>query len=381
MPSMASVPPPRHATPSSDEGGQKDLRSKRSCIAINCSDGSQVIFFRPQRPRSGSYAAVSPSHSPSPPPGPDLGSGSTSGPSPGDNEGSGPGGKTKAKRPVSMPARLDVYDSGIHAGQSHRSLPAYLHGRCTECGRLRGHSDSCVFGNRLFVSSLTSSEARPSAPIPVLQVSREIHNNGNIEYQQTQRGRGPHAQGGTRTRTPQPQSVDVDHDRQMAGTIPRSPSSEHSETRRGGTPQLGRSANPGSSPHSRRTPSQNSRTPSPIQGFPHDHRTPPPPPHRSPTRNSRPGPSSRGLSRQGQRRRLLVKSAVLDRSSSRPSQPLLSIPPPPPPRQIPTRAARAQHRGSASRFPLFTTALFRRQHNTRGLRERELPSRRRRGWW
>ncbi|KAI1423161.1 hypothetical protein F5Y12DRAFT_558095 [Xylaria sp. FL1777] len=59
----------RHPT-DSNEGSEESLRSKRSSITIEWSDGSKVIFFRPPHPRS-SFGWASPSQlSPSPPPPP-----------------------------------------------------------------------------------------------------------------------------------------------------------------------------------------------------------------------------------------------------------------------------------------------------------------------
>ncbi|TRX91684.1 hypothetical protein FHL15_007466 [Xylaria flabelliformis] len=262
---MASTPSPRSPTqPFSDEESQETLRSKRSSIMIRCSDGSEVIFLRPHHPRSASYATVSTSHSPSPSSGPDSGSGPTSGPSFGRSEGSGPDDKKrkKGKRPVSMPAHPNVYDIDNRSGQSYRSLPTYLHERCSECGDLRGHSDLCSIGNRLFLASL---EARRSAPADGIE-------------QRTRHGLGSPRQRGIS----QPQPADVDHSRLTSGTtISRSPSSRHNETRQRGSPQRERSTDSRSPTHSQRAPN---RTPSSQQqqGIQHS----PGSPHRPPSRNS-----------------------------------------------------------------------------------------------
>ncbi|KAI3324195.1 hypothetical protein HD806DRAFT_62510 [Xylariaceae sp. AK1471] len=67
----------RHTYYSRDDG-EDNLRSKRSSITIECSDGSKVIFVRPHRRRSGSNSASqSGSSSPAPPlePGPENGGG------------------------------------------------------------------------------------------------------------------------------------------------------------------------------------------------------------------------------------------------------------------------------------------------------------------
>ncbi|KAI0906198.1 hypothetical protein F4823DRAFT_90972 [Ustulina deusta] len=66
---MESTPRRRYPTHFTEEG-EESLRSKRSSITIEWSDGSKVIFIRPPRPRS-SLGWVSPhvsSPSPSPPP-------------------------------------------------------------------------------------------------------------------------------------------------------------------------------------------------------------------------------------------------------------------------------------------------------------------------
>ncbi|KAI1743050.1 hypothetical protein F4680DRAFT_391510 [Xylaria scruposa] len=222
---MASIPSPRSPAPFSDGGSQGTLRSKRSSIMIKCSDGSEVIFLRPHRPRSGSYTAISTSHSPPPP---DSGSGPSPGPSPGDSDGS----------------------------QSHKSLPIYLPGRCSECGYLRGHSDICFIGNWLFTSSLTS---RPSAPVPV-QADEEIHNNG-IGTRRTQHRHDSIRRGGI--------VADVYHSRSTTGSISRSPSSRPSETGRRGVPRSGRSADPRFPTHSQCARSQTNHTPSSRQGIQH----------------------------------------------------------------------------------------------------------------
>ncbi|KAI0856928.1 hypothetical protein F4860DRAFT_491304 [Xylaria cubensis] len=251
---MASTPSPRSPAPFSDEGSQETLRSKRSSIMIKCSDGSEVIFFRPQHPRSASYATVSTSHSPSPSSsGPD----SRSGPSSGGSEGSGPDDKRKGKRPVSMPAHSNIYDSDNRSGRSHRSLPTYWHGRCSECAYFQGHSETCSIGNRLFLASL---EARPSASVP-MQADGERHNNDGIE-QRTRHGlSSPRRRG-----MPLPQPADT----------AQSSSSAHSETRRRGRSTDSRSPN-----HSQRARPGPNRAPSSQQGIQHSSGNPPTPPSRN----------------------------------------------------------------------------------------------------
>ncbi|KAI0185573.1 hypothetical protein EV127DRAFT_196261 [Xylaria flabelliformis] len=247
---MASTASPRSpAPPFSDEESQETLRSKRSSIMIKCSDGSEVIFLRPNHPRSSSYATVSTSHSPSP--------SSGSGPSSGGSEGSGPDDKKrKGKRPVSLPAHSNVvYDSDNRSHQSHRSLPTYLHRRCLECGDLRGHSDICSIGNRLFLESL---EARRLA-----LADGEIRNDGI---------RTRHGHGSPRRRgISQPQPADESHSRSTSGTISQSPSSRHSETR---SPRRGRSTDSRSPTDSQRAPN---RIPSSQQGIQHSSSNPPTP--------------------------------------------------------------------------------------------------------
>ncbi|KAI0545130.1 hypothetical protein F4679DRAFT_562165 [Xylaria curta] len=248
MPNMASTPSPRTPASFSDGESQHTLRSKRSSIMIKCSDGSEVIFLRPHLPRSGSYATVSTSQSPSPPPGPNSGPG----PSPGDSDGSDPDDKKKGKRPVSMPTYSNVYDSDNHSGQSHRSLPTYLEGRCSECGYLRSHPDICSIRNRLFLRALTS---RPPALVP-MQADEGIHND-SIRYPRTRHGHGSPRRNGI----VQPHLADVDHSRSTSGTTSRSSSSRPSETARRGTHRPGRSTD--SRPrHSR---SQTNHTPSSHQ--------------------------------------------------------------------------------------------------------------------
>ncbi|KAI0450210.1 hypothetical protein F5B21DRAFT_491636 [Xylaria acuta] len=323
MPSMASTPSPRRPTPSPNEEGEESLKSKRSSIAIKCSDGSKVIFFRPHRPRSGSYAAVShsPSPSPSPPPGP--GPGPTCGPGQGAEAPPSPPNSehNKKPRPHSLPAQLNVYGShaDVGIGQSHRSLPAYLSKRCTECGHHRGHSEACTVGNRPFIPA-------PLGPMPA-RADEEAHDN-SIEHQRSQPERGPRDQGGTRTPRPQP----GDSNRQTRSDTPRPPASIHGETGRG-TPRPGRSSTSNSSSshhshsHSQRAPSRNRHTPSPRQGIgsQHNHRTPsppsPPPPHRVPSRNS---PSPHNSSDQdsdhhlSSRARYSIQAVVGGRRSSSP---------------------------------------------------------------
>ncbi|KAI0465858.1 hypothetical protein F4859DRAFT_519660 [Xylaria cf. heliscus] len=276
---MASTPSPRRPTPSPNEEAEEGLRPKRSNIRIECSDGSIVIFVRPDRPRSGSYAAASHSQPPpSPPPaGPGLGPGPGSGPGASPSPGPGDNRRGKKPRPQSMPAQLNVYDSHGYSdmSQSHRSLPAYLFPRCAECGYHRGHSDACALGHELFLSRLGSPEARPRPldPMP-LRADGDIHDNG-IEHQQPQHRHSPHDRGGTRTPQPQPQPVDLDHGRQTPSNARRPRSSVHGETGHR-TPRPSRSATPGppsnhshARSHSQRSPSH---TPSPRQqGTQHGH--------------------------------------------------------------------------------------------------------------
>ncbi|KAI0437794.1 hypothetical protein F4803DRAFT_555678 [Xylaria telfairii] len=228
---MASTSSPGHHTPSPHEEREEGLRSKRSSITIECSDGSKVIFVRPNRPRSGSQVAISHSHSPSPPPaapGPGPDSGPSSKP--------GPVNRKKRERPHSMPAPAHLYDSDIHMSHSHGSLPAYLSGPCPECGHRQGHLDECTQpGSRL-------SEARLLDLVP-MRADGEAHDS-SIQ-QRAQQGRDPQMQ-----------------------------SSIRSESRR---PRTGRRAST-NHPHAG---SGSSRTPSPL------HHGPSPAPRQVPARNER----------------------------------------------------------------------------------------------
>ncbi|KAI0532976.1 hypothetical protein GGR58DRAFT_138995 [Xylaria digitata] len=76
LPNMASSPSSsrRRHTTHFDEEGEVIVRSKRSSVTIECSDGHKVVFTRPSRPRSGlswsSRSGMSSLPPPPPPPGP-----------------------------------------------------------------------------------------------------------------------------------------------------------------------------------------------------------------------------------------------------------------------------------------------------------------------
>ncbi|KAI2633393.1 hypothetical protein GGS21DRAFT_133527 [Xylaria nigripes] len=107
------------------DDGDDNLRSKRSSITIECSDGSKVVFVRPRRPRLGSSSVSQspPPSSPTPhPPAPKAPASY-----PGDRQRRG----RRRSRPSSMPTQPNVYND-IQANQSnHVSLPNLSPGRRT----------------------------------------------------------------------------------------------------------------------------------------------------------------------------------------------------------------------------------------------------------
>ncbi|KAI0197868.1 hypothetical protein F4808DRAFT_287720 [Astrocystis sublimbata] len=129
------MPPPRRPTPfqyADDEEqhetwGDLPLRPKRSSITFDGSDGSKLVFVRPERPRSGMHAAFPRSPPPPPPrPGGGRGPGHRDGGGGGsgyngdeeedDDDGAGGGRVAKAKkkkqRPNSMPV-FPQHSSGV----------------------------------------------------------------------------------------------------------------------------------------------------------------------------------------------------------------------------------------------------------------------------
>ncbi|KAI1170097.1 hypothetical protein F4777DRAFT_584239 [Nemania sp. FL0916] len=146
----------RHGIPSSSGESNESLRTRRSFVSIEYSDGSKVVVLRSPRPMSCLNPA-SPARSPSPllpPSRPDS-----------DPPNGGPRGRRHG-RPISMPAQPSDHSRSAHTPRpNHRIAPGSVSARQSGRERLHTHAEIRAPGHRSHNAALRLSGPRPMHPV------------------------------------------------------------------------------------------------------------------------------------------------------------------------------------------------------------------------